>query len=249
VESITWDGISSVQVVLSDGEVLQADKALIAQGRVANLDSLNIAAAGLEATERGLLSVDEFCRTSKAHIYAVGDTIGPPALASASMEQGRRAMCHAFTGQLPPMSSLIPAGIYTIPEMATIGMTEAQAVSKYGSAVVGSTDFSRLARAHIMALSTGLLKLVADPKGERLLGVQIAGDGATELIHLGQMALLGEMTVDTFATTIFNFPTLAEAYRLAALEIIEKRKQVTHAHTTEAQHRSAGEQHAVRPNS
>ncbi|MCA9047121.1 MAG: Si-specific NAD(P)(+) transhydrogenase [Planctomycetaceae bacterium] len=225
IATMEWDHVSSVRVTLESGEIVTADKALVAQGRVANLDSLNIDRAGLQANDRGLLTVDEFCRTSVSHIYAVGDTIGPPALASASMEQGRRAMCHAFSGTLPPMSGLIPAGIYTIPEMATIGLTESQAVKQYGGAIVGRADFSRMARAHIMALSTGLLKLVADPTGEKLLGVQIAGDGATELVHLGQMALLGNMSVDTFATTVFNFPTLAEGYRLAALDILQQRKQ------------------------
>ncbi|MCA9084166.1 MAG: Si-specific NAD(P)(+) transhydrogenase [Planctomycetaceae bacterium] len=224
VQSLVWDNVSSVKVRLQTGEILSADKALIAQGRVANLDSLNIASAGLKASERGLLKVNEYCQTTVPHIFAVGDTIGPPALASASMEQGRRAMCYALTGRIPPMSDLIPTGIYTIPEMATVGLTEMEAIGLYGDVIVGKAEFSRLARAHIMAQSTGLLKLVADKSGEKLLGVQIAGDGATELVHLGQMALLNQMSVDTFATTVFNFPTLAEAYRMAALDVIRQRK-------------------------
>jgi len=223
VTSIDWDGVSSVRVQLEDGEVLTADKALIAQGRVANLETLQIQNAGLQASDRGLLDVNEFCQTSVAHIYAVGDTIGPPALASASMEQGRRAMCHACSGQPHPSSALIPSGIYTIPEMATVGLTEQQAIKEHGGAMVGSVEFNRLARAHIMASSGGLLRLVSDAQGKKLLGVQIAGDGATELIHLGQMALLNHMNVDAFITTVFNFPTMAEAYRLAALEIIHRR--------------------------
>ena len=223
VSSIDWDGVSSARVFFEDGEVLTADKALIAQGRIANLSSLKIDNAGLQETDRGLLEVDEFCRTSVPHIYAVGDTIGPPALASASMEQGRRAMCHALSGEMHDAFGLIPAGIYTIPEMATIGLTEQKATEIYGSAMVGKVDFDRLARAHIMASSCGILKLVADPSGRKLLGVQIAGDGATELVHLGQMALLNEMSVDTFANTVFNFPTMAEGYRLAALDIIHRR--------------------------
>ena len=223
VSSVDWDGISAARVFLENGEVLTADKALIAQGRIANLDQLGIENAGLAATDRGLLAVNEFCQTSVPHVYAVGDTIGPPALASASMEQGRRAMCHAFSGELNASNELIPAGIFTIPELATVGLTEEQAVSQYGGALVGKVDFGRLARAHIMASPSGLLKLVADPTGHKLLGVQIAGSGATELVHLGQMALLSNMSVDTFATTIFNFPTMAEGYRLAALDIIHRR--------------------------
>lgn len=229
VSSIDWDGVSATRVFFEDGEVLTADKALIAQGRIANLDALKIENAGLAANDRGLLGVNEFCQTSVRHIYAVGDTIGPPALASASMEQGRRAMCHAFTGESHPSLGLIPAGIYTIPEMATVGLTEQQAIEKYGTAMVGRVDFDRLARAHIMASSGGLLKLVADGFGERILGVQVAGDAATELVHLGQMALMNEMTVDSFATTVFNFPTMAEAYRLAAVDILHERQKRTGA--------------------
>lgn len=226
VRAIDWDGISSVRVHFQDGSVLKADKALIAQGRVANIQSLDIAAAGLTATDRDLLAVNQFCQTSVPHIYAVGDAIGPPALASASMEQGRRAARHALCGAAAATSELIPAGIYTIPEMATIGLTEAQAIQQNGTAVVGRVPFDRLARAHIMASSGGLLKMVADPSGRKLLGVQIAGDGATELVHLGQMAMLSNLPVDTFATTVFNFPTMAEAYRLAALDIIHLREAI-----------------------
>ena len=223
VNSSDWDGISFVRVNLEDGEVLTADKALIAQGRVANIESLDIENAGLEATDRGLLAVNEFCQTSIPYVYAVGDTIGPPALASASMEQGRRAMCHAFSGEPHPSSNLIPAGIYTIPEMATVGLTEQQAIKEHGGAMVGTVDFSRLARAHIMAAPVGIIRLVADAAGQKLLGVQVAGDGATELVHLGQMALSNNMSIDAFTTTVFNFPTMAEGYRLAALEIIHHR--------------------------
>lgn len=227
VTSVDWDGVSAARMFLSCGEVLKADKALIAQGRIANLETLTIENAGLQATTRGLLAVNLFCQTAIPHIYAVGDAIGPPALASSSMEQGRRAMAHALSGKEHQCADLIPAGIYTIPEMATVGLTEAQACEKLGGAMVGKVDFSRLARAHIMASSSGILKLVADADGNRLLGVQIAGDGATELVHLGQMALLNEMTVDTFATTVFNFPTMAEAYRLAALDIISHRPKTS----------------------
>ncbi|MCP4512282.1 MAG: FAD-dependent oxidoreductase, partial [Fuerstiella sp.] len=126
VSSVDWDGVSAARVFLEDGEVLTADKALIAQGRVANLDQLGIENAGLAASDRGLLTVNEFCQTDVPHVYAVGDTIGPPALASASMEQGRRAMCHAFSGELHASDGLIPAGIFTIPELATVGLTEQQ---------------------------------------------------------------------------------------------------------------------------
>ena len=120
-------------------------------------------------------------------------------------------------------SGTIPAGIYTIPEIATVGLTELQAMQKVGSPMVARVRFDQIARAHIMASTSGLLKLVADERGDKLLGVQIAGDGAIELVHLGQMAIIGQMSVDTFANATFNFPTMAEAYRIAALEIIHAR--------------------------
>lgn len=123
---------------------------------------------------------------------------------------------HTGTGSLP-------AGIYTIPEIATVGLTEQQAIEKVGCPLVGRVNFDQIARAHIMASPSGLLKLIADERGDKLLGVQIAGDGATELVHLGQMAIIGHMSVDTFANATFNFPTMAEAYRIAALEIIHAR--------------------------
>ncbi|MEZ6059462.1 MAG: Si-specific NAD(P)(+) transhydrogenase [Planctomycetaceae bacterium] len=223
VRSVVWDGVSQVEVSLDSGEVIRADKALAAMGRIANLDSLQIENAGLRANDRELLDVNEFCQTSVPNIYAVGDAIGPPALASTSMEQGRRAVCHALNESHCATADLIPTGIYTIPEMAMIGLSEKQAIERHGAAIVGTVPFDRLARAHIMASDGGLLKLVADGAGRQLLGIQIAGDTASELIHPGQLAMLGNIPIDAFAGTIFNFPTMAEAYRLAALEILHRR--------------------------
>ena len=223
IESVDWDNISAVRATLKTGEVINADKAFVALGRVANLETLAIDNAGLQASDRGLLIVNEFCQTNVPHIYAAGDTIGPPALASASMEQGRRAACHALSGKMHTGLGSLPAGIYTIPEIATVGLTEQQAIVKVGKPMVARVHFDQIARAHIMASTSGLLKLVADERGDKLLGVQIAGDGATELVHLGQMAIIGRMSVDTFANATFNFPTMAEAYRIAALEIIHAR--------------------------
>ena len=224
IESVKWDGISSVVAKLRSGEELLADKAFVALGRVANLDVLSIELAGLQATDRGLLAVNENCQTAVSHIYAVGDTIGPPALASASMEQGRRAVVHALSGVQQSSAGALPAGIYTIPEISTVGLTEKQAIEKHGGALAARINYDQIARAHIMASPSGMLKLVADAQGDKLLGVQIAGDGATELVHIGQMAILGQMSVDVFVNTTFNFPTMAEAYRLAALEIIHARE-------------------------
>ncbi len=224
IQSVTWDGLSSVIVKLGSGEVLKADKAFVALGRIANVESLRPELAGLKVTDRGLLSVNEFCQTAVPHIYAAGDAIGPPALASASMEQGRRAVRHALCGTKAPVSGSLPTGIYTIPELATVGLTEQQAKEKFGGAMVARVEFDQIARAHIMASSGGMLKLVVAPDGHQVLGVQVAGDSATELVHMGQMAIIGQMPVDVFVQSTFNFPTMAEAYRLAALEIMHSRE-------------------------
>jgi NAD(P) transhydrogenase len=225
ISSVEWDGVSRVTTRLGTGETVESDKMLVALGRAAAIEGLDLAAAGLAPTARGLLKVDEHCRTSVPHIYAIGDVIGPPSLAATAMEQGRRAACHALG--LPPGGSaeMIPIGIYTIPEMASVGLGEEEASQRYGgaAAVVGRARFDEVARGQISGIQDGLLKLVADPTGHKLLGVHIVGEGATELIHVGQMALLAQSGVDAFVENIFNFPTLAEAYRVAALDVLERR--------------------------
>jgi len=218
VRAVTTDGLT-VATELADGTVVTADKLLCALGRVAVLDRLDVGAAGLAPNPRGLLTVDHYCRTSVPHIYAVGDVIGPPALAASAMEQGRRAVCHALGLDLGPPPETIPLGIYTIPEMSSVGLTEAQALERHGGAWVGRARFAEIARGHIINDPDGFLKMVVHPDGERLLGVQIIGEGATELIHLGQMALIADARIDAFVENIFNFPTLAEAYRVAALDV------------------------------
>lgn len=223
VRSVVWDGLSSVQTTLDDGQVLASEKLLYALGRVANVERLRLDAAGLAVTARGLLAVDAHFRTEVPHIYAVGDVIGPPSLASSSMEQGRRAMCHALGLPLGGPAELIPVGVYTVPEIASVGLTEAQVIERHGRAVVGRARFDEIARGQIAAIEDGMLKMVASPDGRRLMGVQIAGEGASELIHLGQLALSSGASIDTFIDTIFNFPTLAEAYRVAALDIAGRR--------------------------
>jgi len=225
VINVAWDGVSSVVTTLANGVTIRSEKLLCSLGRVANVEGLNIAAAGLACPSSGLLEVDEHCRTAVPHIYAVGDIIGPPALASCAMEQGRRAMCHALGQEVGHPPELIPMGIYTIPEMASVGLNEAEARQRYGGVLVGRARFDELARGQIAGITDGLLKLVADAQGRRLLGVQIIGEGATELIHVGQMGLLAHCDVDTFVDHIFNFPTLAEGYRVAALHIAKQRPE------------------------
>jgi NAD(P) transhydrogenase len=224
IVSVRFDGISECVVSLDDGTVRTAEKVLCALGRVANVDGLDLAAAGLQVNARGFLDVDEHCQTRVPGIYAVGDVIGPPSLASASMEQGRRAVRHALSLDPGAGPETVPAGIYTIPEIASVGLDEEAARHKLGGApIVGRARFSEIARAHIASTEDGMLKLVCDAEGRKVLGVQVVGEGASELVHLGQMAILASRDVDVFVDAIFNFPTLAEAYRVAALDVIARR--------------------------
>lgn len=225
IEEVRYDGVGQCEVVLAGGETIIADKVLSALGRVANVEGLGLDVVGVTLTSRGIVAVDESCLTNIPHIYAVGDVAGPPALASSAMEQGRRAVRHAL-GQ--PLSSAGAAGAlpfcaYTIPEIASVGLSEAEAIAKFGGAVVGRAPYGELARAHIAALDDGMIKLVADPSGKKLLGIQIVGDGASELVHVGQMALLAGFEVDLLVEATFNFPTLAEGYRVAALDVVKRR--------------------------
>jgi NAD(P) transhydrogenase len=141
------------------------------------------------------------------------------------MEQGRRAVCHALGLPEGHAADIVPVGVYTIPEMASIGLDEAAARKRYREVIIGRAKFNEIARGQISDIRNGLLKMVADPTGDCLLGVQIVGEGATELIHVGQMALQHAATVDSFVENIFNFPTLAETYRVAALDIVGQRQK------------------------
>ncbi|MFQ5767787.1 MAG: FAD-dependent oxidoreductase, partial [Acidobacteriota bacterium] len=219
VAEVAFDGVSHVVTRLEDGETVRGEKMLVALGRVANLKGLGIQAAGLVATPRGLIQVDDHFQTAVPGIYAAGDMIGFPALAASSMEQGRQAICHALGVGAGPGDGVIPTGIHTIPEMASVGLDESHAREQFGSAVVGCAGFEEIARGQISHCQDGLLKLVADDRGRRLLGAQIVGASATELIHVAQMALLNGCETGVFVENIFNFPTLAEAYRVAALKI------------------------------
>lgn len=220
---VTNTGLSSVVTELTSGERIETEKLLCCLGRTANVDSLNLAAAGLGVNERGLVAVDANCRTAVSHVYAIGDVIGPPSLASSSMEQGRRAVRHALGMPVGQKPDLIPSGVYTIPEMSAVGLTEAQARANGAGVIIGRAPFHFLARAHIAGSANGLLKLVTDAAGKKVLGVHVVGEGAAELVHLGQLAMVGNLEVDTFVDGIFNFPTLAEAYRVAALDVVRQR--------------------------
>jgi NAD(P) transhydrogenase len=231
-----WDGVSQVATTFKDGRTIHADKVLVALGRLANVDGLVLGAAGITLTQRGHVQVDEHLQTTAPGVYAAGDVIGPPALASVSMEQGRRAACHAL-GLLVPSDpvSRLPSGVYTIPEIATVGLDEHGARQHFGGAIVGRARFEEIARGQINGSQRGILKLVADPGGRRVVGVQIAGDGATELVHIGQLGLAAELDVDAYVDNVFNFPTMAEAYRIAAFDIVKQRgRLVTNEPVAEA---------------
>ena len=217
--SVSWDGLSVVETKLDDGQVVRSEKLFCALGRVAQVQGLGVELAGIGLTPRGLIAVDEHGRTAVPHIYAAGDVIGPPALASTSMDQGRRAVCHAFGAEAGSARDATPAGIYTIPELASVGLTEAEVSERHGSALIGRAQFKEVARGQISAAEDGLLKLVAHPDTGVIMGAHAAGETAADLVHIGQMAILGGMTFNTFIDAIFNFPTYAEAYRIAALDI------------------------------
>ncbi len=222
VGSVEWDGVSQVVTRLESGETIRSDKMLVALGRLANTESLNLEKVGVKQNNYGQILTNENYQTNLPNIYAVGDVIGPPALASCSMEQGRRAICHALGIEIGHPFEIVPMGIYAVPELSSVGLTEEQAREKYGCALVGRAKFDEVARGQIAGIADGLLKLVSDSKGEKLLGVQIVGDGANDLIHVGEMALLGDFEVKVFVENLFNFPTLGEAYRVAALNLLNK---------------------------
>jgi NAD(P) transhydrogenase len=213
--------------LLHSGKKIPADTVLYSAGRQGMTGGLNLEAAGLAADERGRITVDEFFRTSVPHIYAVGDVIGFPALASTSMEQGRLAAHHAFGEQVTTNNVPQPIGIYSIPEISFVGRTEDQLTDACVPFEVGVSRYRELARGQIVGDSYGVLKLLVSPEDRKLLGVHVFGTGATELIHIGQAVMGCGGTVDYLVDAVFNYPTLAESYKVAALDATNKMRQVT----------------------
>jgi NAD(P) transhydrogenase len=210
---------SGVRMTLASGQVVEAETALFAAGRRGAVDGMRLEKAGLGINQRGNIDVNDQYQTHVPHIYAAGDVIGFPALASTSMEQGRVAMCHAFGFPYKQrLASQLPMGIYTIPEISAVGETEESCEAKKISHVVGRAKYANNARGQIIGDSTGLLKLIFRPENKQLLGVQIFGEGATELIHLGMAVLESGGAIDTFIELVFNFPTLSELYKYAAYD-------------------------------
>ena len=224
-----FDGFSQVEVQLRSGEVLSTDIVFAAFGRVANLDGIGLDRLQLAITSRGHVQVDDRFETNIAGIFAAGDAIGPPALACAAADQGRRAALAALGLPPPAATSLVPSGVYTIPEIATVGLSQSEAAAKRIDLVVGRADFSEVARAHIAGEPAGFLALLCERSTGRVLGVQVIGEGATELVHLGQAAVAAGATADFFIEQIFNFPTMTEAYRIAAFDVLKQRSALPQA--------------------
>jgi NAD(P) transhydrogenase len=218
VVSVGYDEKKRVVACLESGKEVHGEALLYTVGRQTNADLLDLEAAGLSADDRGRIAVNQFYQTAVPHIYAAGDVIGFPALASTSMEQGRLASCHMFGTFCESRPDSIPYGIYTIPEISMVGKTEQELTAAKVPYEIGVSKFEELAKGQMLGVDTGLLKLLFDPKTRKLLGVHIFGERATEIVHIGQAVLAFAGTIDYFRDTVFNYPTMAEAYKVAGLD-------------------------------
>jgi NAD(P) transhydrogenase len=212
---------------LGSGKVLPADVVFYSAGRVGAVADLHVENAGLTADERGRISVDSDHRTSVPHIYAVGDVVGFPSLASASAEQGRLAACHLFGVPTHAGEAPLPIGIYSIPEISFVGRTEPELTEAMIPYEIGISRYRELARGQILGESHGLVKLLVSPSDRTLLGVHAFGAGATEVVHIGQAVMGLGGTIDYLVESVFNYPTFAEAYKVAALDALNKLRAVT----------------------
>ncbi|WP_395728703.1 Si-specific NAD(P)(+) transhydrogenase [Nakamurella sp.] len=223
--------------VLESGKKIPADTVLYSAGRQGLTDELNVAAAGLAASNRGKVEVNENFQTEVGHVYAVGDVIGFPALAATAMEQGRRAAYHAFDEPVgSKLGELQPIGIYTIPELSFVGRTEESLTSANVPFEVGVSRYRELARGAILGDSYGMLKILVHAESRELLGVHVFGTNATELVHIGQTVMGCGGTVDYLVDTVFNYPTLAESYKVAALDAVNKMRAIARVTQTGPYH-------------
>ncbi|MBZ8118380.1 Si-specific NAD(P)(+) transhydrogenase [Roseovarius sp. LXJ103] len=217
------DAGGHVEVTLGNGRHVRSEMLLFAAGRMGATDKLALNKAGLEPDHRGRIEVNrKTYQTTQPHIYAAGDVIGHPSLASTSVQQGRIAACHALNVPTLPESPWFPYGIYSVPEISTCGMSEEEMQERGIPYEVGIARFRETSRGHIMGLEHGMLKMLFSLKTRRVLGVQIVGEGATELIHIAQAVLNLKGTVDYFVQNTFNYPTLAEAYKIAGLDAFNR---------------------------
>ncbi len=231
VERVQVEGKNGHQqavTYLESGKVIASEVALFSAGRQGNADSLKCENAGLTPDERGRLKVDEHFRTEVPHIYAVGDVVGFPALASTSMEQGRHAALHALKISNCAMHDLYPYGIYTIPEISMVGATEERLTASSVPYETGVARYREIARGQILGDDSGVLKLLVHRDNRKLLGVHAIGSGATELIHIGQAVIGHGGTIDYLINAVFNYPTLAECYKVAALDASNRIAAVSH---------------------
>jgi NAD(P) transhydrogenase len=212
---------------LKSGKRIAAEAVLYSVGRQGATDRLGLERAGLEADERGRLKVGQDYRTTVDHIFAVGDVIGFPQLAATSAEQGRLASCAAFDVSANSMSDLLPVGIYSIPEISFVGKTEEELTEQAIPYEVGLSRYRELARGQILGDAYGLLKILVSPEDRKLLGVHVFGTGATELVHIGQAVMGLGGTIDYLVDSVFNYPTLAESYKVAALDAVNKMRAVS----------------------
>lgn len=217
-----------LHLTLTSGKSLKTDGVMIAAGRSSNTANLNLNAAGITAGKRGLLAVNAHFQTEVPDIYAAGDVIGFPALASTSMEQARVAMCHAFDkGYKTEVANVLPTGIYTIPEVSTVGETEESLRTKGVEYVVGRARYNQNARGQIIGDETGFLKLLFNCSDMKLLGAHVIGEQASELAHIGLIAMLTGSGVELFNRVCFNYPTLGELYKYAAYDAMLKQMGIT----------------------
>jgi len=222
MELVTDSYGDRVRIHLASGKQVVTDTALYSVGRTGATSALNVAAAGLEPDDRGRLTVNEHYQTDAPHVYAVGDVIGFPSLASTSMEQGRLSACHAFGVSATSVPALFPYGIYSIPEISMVGRTEEDLTQDGVPYEVGKAHYREIARGQIIGDSTGMLKLIFHLDTHELLGVHIIGEGASELVHIGQAVLSFHGRIEYFVNTVFNYPTLAECYKTAAFDGINR---------------------------
>jgi NAD(P) transhydrogenase len=224
VESMEMDAGPAPRAVLKleSGKRIAADVALFSVGRVGATETLGLDKAGLSADARGRISVDSQFRTTVPHIFAAGDVIGYPSLAATSSEQGRLAACHALGAPAPPMAAHFPIGIYAVPEISMVGATEAELTKGRVPYEVGVARYREIARGQIVGDDSGFFKMLFHRDDRRLLGVHIIGTGATELLHIGQAVIGLGGGLDYFLSTVFNYPTLAECYKVAALNAANK---------------------------
>jgi NAD(P) transhydrogenase len=223
-EEVTAVKIEADRVVthLASGKQLPSETVLYATGRQGATAGLALDKVGIEQDKRGRIAIDECFRTKVPHIYAVGDVAGPPGLAATAMEQGRIACMHAFGEEIRSLPELIPIGIYSVPEISFVGRTEQELTAAAVPYVSGIARWSELAKGLMTRELDGFLKLLVSTEDRRLLGVHVIGSGATDLVHIGQAVMGGEGTIDFLLTAVFNYPTFAESYKVAALDAMNR---------------------------